>query len=613
MFKSLITIKPASFFIFAAVTFGILYGCVRPPLQSPDEFNHFCRAYQIAEGKFFPEKTDKRLGGQIPMSFDQLRFLYVPCTYLPDYKTRLKEMREGLEIKLSTNDTKFIDFPNTSYYSPVSYLPQSFAIFILKPFNPSVGLLYYGSRMFSYVVWLIAMFFVIRKLPIYKWLFALLILMPGDIYINNSFSADLMTNVLTLLLIAHILQRAFDDKPFTLKDFCWLLIFGILLALTKIVYISLVLLVFVIPAEKFGTRRRKLIYSGIIFIIACIVAQLWSAQIMKYYIPYNEYHEVMREFSTVHEKANYYLQKEHLKQHPFHFFEVILNSLFKDDFYLHSYIGRFGTFLDSPIPNWLSLLYYMGIIFVACTEFTKRSLSYFQKMVLFLSAFGTYALLLLTQHLTWNSIGNTIIGSFQGRYLVPIFPLIFLLLNNSWQKIKLNPALFVMVLVVFSNIYCCRMLYVKYINSFTEITELFYSADSFKEEEVLKMNGEIINVKGRSSNQFRSARYSVALAPDSSRRFIYKFNKAQKKDLVEIFFWRKGEGAEIEATGFESCSPYKFLNHNVKLKSDSGWNRTQVFFSFSNDCAADGEFSVFNRGNDTVYLDDFRFKLIRNK
>lgn len=66
MFSAFKNIKPHLFFIYAAIFFFIILNIVTPPLQAADEFNHFYRAYQIAEGQFLPNKIDNRLGGEIP-------------------------------------------------------------------------------------------------------------------------------------------------------------------------------------------------------------------------------------------------------------------------------------------------------------------------------------------------------------------------------------------------------------------------------------------------------------------------------------------------------------------------------------------------------------------
>jgi uncharacterized membrane protein len=97
-------------------------------------------------------------------------------------------------------------------------------------------------------------------IPICKWLFTFLILLPMNIYISNSFSADTMTNILSLAFIVFVLKYSFDDKLFTKKRLFILLLTGVLLALSKIVYVGLILSFFVIPLAKFSSKKQFFIY-----------------------------------------------------------------------------------------------------------------------------------------------------------------------------------------------------------------------------------------------------------------------------------------------------------------------------------------------------------------
>src|SRR3954464_8500313 len=60
------SLSPQKFFLLVASLFGVLYALVLPPFQSPDEFNHFYRAWQISTGQLIGLKTIDRLGGILP-------------------------------------------------------------------------------------------------------------------------------------------------------------------------------------------------------------------------------------------------------------------------------------------------------------------------------------------------------------------------------------------------------------------------------------------------------------------------------------------------------------------------------------------------------------------
>ena len=128
------------------------------------------------------------------------------------------EVQESGSVAFNDSIKEFKDFPNTAYYSPVSYAPQAFAMFMARQFNCSVSMVYYAGRIGGFIFWLVIMFLVIKIVPVYKWLFTVLILLPMNLYVTNSLSADTVTNCLGLLFIALVLKFTFSDNKIGIKQ-----------------------------------------------------------------------------------------------------------------------------------------------------------------------------------------------------------------------------------------------------------------------------------------------------------------------------------------------------------------------------------------------------------
>jgi len=614
MLKIFNRISPVSFFVVAAILCGISYSIIRPPMQSPDEFNHFCRAYQVSEGKFLPEKKNQRLGGEIPVCIEEFMSIYRPSTFVPGYRLTFKEVLQGFDVEFSPKNKVFKDFPNTAYYSPVSYLPQALALCVLRQFHCSVALMYHGSRMFVFLVWLISMFFVIRIIPLYKWLFSMLLLLPMSLYMAVSFSADTVTNILTLLLIASILRLAFGEKKITKKDLILILVIGVLLALTKIIYISLLFLLFIIPSEKFNSKKHKYFIVSVILIVSSLFTLYWSDVIMQHYISFEDYNITTRNSATLHHEANYYGQKDHMLHHPFHFFKVFYNSLIMHArFYLLSYVGHFGTYLDIPLPLWFLIISLPLIVFVSLAETTQFVLSYSQKFILLITAFISLFLLFLSQHLTWNKVGGDYIEAIQGRYFVPILPLIFMLFNTGRTKVKFNVAPIVIVFVFLANAYACYVLYDHYFKK-SEASKMDFTCDMETVDiyHFLKTSNPDITLEGgdkRTTVEHRNGRYALALPPDSSFAATYEFKDLHVGDLIEIYVWQKGSGGEIVVQGHGTrCQPYRFINPDIQIIENSGWKKMQMIFIMFVECdSSEVTFNLQNPTKKTIYFDDLRY------
>jgi len=613
--KRLNKIDPAFFFAFAAILLGCVYYCVRPPMQSPDEFNHFLRAYQISEGEFLPEKKDKRVGGEMPVCLKDFMVLYRASSNVEGYKIDSKEIFAGFKTEFSTKEREFMDFPNTSYYSPVSYLPQAVSLFVLRQLHVSVGLLYHGSRLFTFLVWVLSMFFVIRLIPIYKWLFTFLLLLPMSLYIGVSYSADTVTNIFSLLLIAFILKIAFQDLKIKVSHLLILALLAILLAFTKIIYIALLPMLFIIPNQNFNSKRYKYIAIAQISLVAIVVAMLWSNVIMQYYLPFAEYNEDFRVHTTLHHEAHYYSQKAHILSHKIHFLQVLYTSVVHDPvFYLRSYVGHFGTYLDFALPHWLVLATFVIIAFLALTEHTKVNLSFSTKMILLFTALLTYTLLILSQYLTWNAVASNYTGPLQGRYLVPILPLLYFLFNNSWSKIKCNPALVILFSLLLMHLFACMFICKRYFKE-TYVSKLEFTCgmEDADDHGFLKTSDPQITLDGghkRTEREHRTGNYALAL-PDSSYSALYKVENLQQGDLVEIEAWEKGKGGEIILRGEGvNCKDYYFPCRDILLKEKTGWQKIHMIFSVYVNCEP-SKFKIYvhNLTTDTIYFDDLRYSI----
>ncbi|WP_317897543.1 DUF2142 domain-containing protein [Aurantibacillus circumpalustris] len=616
MLKLISKINPASFFVFAAITLGIVYFFLRPAMQSPDEFNHFLRAYQISEGKFLPEKKDQRLGGEVPVCFAQYMSLYITSAVFSPYKLTSEEIAKGYEIKFSDKEKVFKDFPNTSNYSAVAYIPQALTLFILRQFHFSVGMMYDVTRVFTFFIWLLAMWYIIKTLPSYKWLFVMVFLLPMNMYLASSITADTVTNILSFMLIAIVLKFSFYTKPITKKEIALLFLLCIFLPLSKTIYVSLLLILLILPAHVFTSKLRKYVLLGSIVLVAFLCAALWTQALSPYFIGYDDYNLQFRPHTTIREGADYHKQKAHLLAHGTFFPKVLYNTTVKTaDFYLSSYIGHFGAYMDSGIPFWFFINSYLVILFVAVTEKTKIYLSFFKKLIIFSAAILTFSLIVLSQHLIWNAVGRDIADSIQGRYLVPVMPLLFILCNVSWIKIKLNVAPIVILFVFLANGITFNLLYTRYYKE-TCISKIEVSCDVEKinAEGFLLTSNDSILLKGTNvltTKVHRSGNHSLVMPPNSSLSAVYKVKNIYSGSFLEMRAWQKASKGQLIFTGEGiNCNGYYFAHDDAQLKENNGWERMRMVLSMPAGCdSSESLFYLQNPTADTIYFDDLWFSI----
>lgn len=607
-------IKPHYVFLILSLYFGWQMHLVTPPLQAPDEFNHFYRAYQISEGKLLPYTENKRLGGYIPGSIREYMLPFANAATNLNVHLTEHDMVYAYTIAFSEKDRRFMDFPNTSLYSPISYLPQAIALWTARKANTSVANMYDAGRITIYAVWLISMFVVIWLTPFGKWLLTFLFLLPMNQYVANSFSADTITNCVSLLFVALVLKIAFQNSKIKRHQLIWLAVLLLFIAFAKVVYIGLVFLLLLIPSEKFKSRKQHALSKAILFLIAFGAAYLWSTIVMKYYLPYDNYNPAFRNGSWLSFCANYYKQKEHILADIGYFPGVIYRSIFEHPvYYLNGYIGIFGN-SDVLLTRQLTWLTYFFIFIVAITELNKMQLIVWKRLFLWLAALASFVLLLLSQHLTWDCVGEGIVDLIQGRYLIPIMPLLFLSLSNSKVNFKYVPVLAVLIYPAIINAYSTKAIKERYFSDKAYWQHTFHCGAEAKNkwnyfltsEKGLEVNGALSQTDSLS----RSGKHSAMLYHKNRFCFTYKFKNVEFGDIIEISGWQKGDDVQLVLSGRgKNCKEFYYPSTEVHYRDSAGWGYMQMLKTFNLKCDSTEAMVFVWCGDSTkvAFFDDFKF------
>jgi uncharacterized membrane protein len=456
-------IRTERFFLFTAGLFGLLFLFITPPFQVPDEPNHFYRAWQISEGGFISVKQDKRVGGYLPSSLENVSQPFFHLIWAKDMKTKDIDISGILKTPLNYGEKKFYDFNNTAMYSPVCYLPAAFTISILRVFNTPPLYAFYGARLTTLFFWIILVYYAIKIIPVYKWLFSFLALLPMSLFINMSISADVVTNAVCFLFIAFVLNCAYDDNPFNKRRLLLLLLLVFLLVSVKSIYAPLILVLFIIPKNKFKSKKDHFLKLVLLLFSAFIFSGAWNALLNPLYVSYEDYNPDFRNGAALVNGANMPKQIDYVLHHGFYIADVLLRSFkVSFDMYFKGYIGTFG-WLDTQLPWWFINCAYLLIVLIALFEKDSSiRISWWQKCMMASAFLITWLLVFLSQHLIWNLVGGDRILNIQGRYLIPFTPLLFFLFHNKKIPAKKITVPFVMIAVLLSLCYALQIIYSRY-------------------------------------------------------------------------------------------------------------------------------------------------------
>lgn len=373
---------------------------------------------------------------------------------IPDEHTHLRMIGEGF------NNLNYAEIGAGTNYSIVDLLPKGISKEFIRHFPAAIGILFgillncssywiiQLGELFSLAFYIIICNQALKLTPIKKTLFEVVMLLPMCIQQASSINYDSVLMPLSFFYIAYILYLKFEKQQIVVKDFVILGTVLTTVAVIKLPYGVMGLMLLILPWEKinFGLKMKKInniskslrVYGGGGMLAVLILSGL--------YILRNYYYVKLLITSIM------YIPRT---------IQIFLNTLeTRGDFLLRSLLGNFGI-LDTPIPWFLAMVIFSILV---CSTLMKipsnikteneKKFSWFDKSVIIVSVIlmvymvsismisHTVGLLKL-DYMDNNTVQgfkqilNTIsfIDGLQGRYYIPLL-LPFLILFPDLFEVK---------------------------------------------------------------------------------------------------------------------------------------------------------------------------------
>ena len=407
-------LKMENIFLLIAPIICIFFMITMPTFKNHDEYYHWLKAYEVSEGHLMTPIENGIQGSMMPKQVAEV---------LPKDWTTMdyREVKERLKIQINEDDKEVLNPETAAVYSFVQYVPQATGIAIARLFTNNVYIITYAGRFLNMIVAIAILYFAIKIIPFGKKMLLIPAMIPIAIEGFTSLSPDAITISMAFLYIAYILHLAFDKKVEKIKskDKIALLIMSIIIALCKIVYIPLVGLLLIIPKEKFKDNKNKIINFIVIAGIAVVINLIWLAISSRYLSTFREGDSKIQVLLAL--------------QNPIQFIQQFLYTLnINSGNYILSLFGSdlgWGELvkINTIVPYCLLGIY----VFTAITDNKlKNRFEVYQIVWISLVVLAIIALVFASLYVQWTTIGNESIIGVQGRYFLPIIPLIMLLLGN---------------------------------------------------------------------------------------------------------------------------------------------------------------------------------------
>jgi uncharacterized membrane protein len=409
-------IKLEYIYIVAALCLGTTYMVSITPFSVPDEPHHYQASYMISGHILFDKD---------PFMVDSRHFIYC-ATYghqnVPDDYLRL--MDEGIYILRGEAELMSLYEPNNTHY-PIYYFPQALGISIARIIGLSFFGLFYMGRFFNLAFYLLCVTFSLKRLKAFRLPIFLIGLMPMTMHQAASFSYDNFINAISILFIAYAISCIYERESFQWRDYFVLMVTSVLLAPTKMVYLPIALLVFIVAWRWKDTVKKKAwILAASIFAASAIAA---AAAFM--IIFYAGMSDLAGDQLNWEGRPNYTMS--FVFANPIETLKIFIRTL--QHFYESYFYGLFGQYLSGltmDLPRWymniIILLIFAGLLYGKKDEWQPSKL---ERLIYFTICGMVVFLSLMAMFLTWTSQGLPVVYGVAGRYFIPILPLALLMLR----------------------------------------------------------------------------------------------------------------------------------------------------------------------------------------
>ena len=475
-------------YFFCGLVLGLLFQAAMPGLSAPDEVSHYITAYRLSNrlmGK--PELTEDM--GLVGVRTEDYRLedlsgtktLEIPDDEEPPAEILGNPVRYATYRTIADWDRRY-PFDETVVSSglpdvrttPVMYLPQAAGISLARLLRFRAPALVFLAGFMNLLVFLLLTAEAVRRAPFGKELYFGAGLLPMSLHLASSLSYDAGIIGCIFLFTAEILRLAYgkieDVKAEGGKTegagpvirFRDLLLIVVLIAVfgpCKLVYSVLVFLFFLIPKERFGKGRRILSFLVLFLALTFSMAAVNTSVIRSYVSAGNEekaavsaaeaegsaeapgsteaaegaWDDSAGEGAETAVKRGYPVSE--LIRRPVFIFRMVCDTFSSQSDEL--VMGMTGMWLGNldpllGLPFFAVLWYLAGLLVLAFRRPGEASpMGAGARLWCGLLVLGVVLLTAGAMLVAWTMRDAQIIEGIQGRYFLPVLPLLLMLMENG--------------------------------------------------------------------------------------------------------------------------------------------------------------------------------------
>ncbi len=399
-------------FLIYALPSVITLSIIMPPFQVADELAHIERADQIGRGRMISD----RFGGTVDGSWVAIGALYQNMWFHPEVKQTVALAREGGAIRWS-GPKDHVNFQGIAQYGPFLYLPQVIGVLFGRLAGISLARTLVAARVINGFAACVVGFLALSICRRGRALTFAALLLPMTLSQFGSASQDALLISLSILAVAMASRALSEQRPAGTAEFA---VFAFIVVATTLARPPQFALAFLAPACV-GQRDPAWRSKGLIAAVAVGTVIFWM-RILSGLTP-----PVLPELSLSG-------QFHRLLADPLLLPTVMINSFAKDGLWLLKTLVGYLGWTDTLMPHW----YYRtaaGALIVALIAPGNRGPVLWPGTLALLTFVALLTALCAALYVTWTPLGQATINGMQGRYILPVLPLL------AWAIPECGPRL----------------------------------------------------------------------------------------------------------------------------------------------------------------------------
>jgi len=417
-------------FLTILLTLGLGYSAIFPAISVPDERYHFEASYMYSDIIML----QKGESGSLPMREGD-KELIERSTKRLEYSSYSKVINN---FEFFSSNSSMTTIQPMAQYSLTTNLPQqkipsAIGITIAKLFGLGSYPLFYLGRLFNFLLFAVLCYFAVKITPVGKNAFMAIALLPMTLHVVSSYSYDAGTIGYAFILIALCLKAIYAPQKIARKDLIALGIFAILLAPCKVLYSVIILMVFLIPQRVFATKRNAILYKIGVPLLSfgfLLLLKFSTLLAMAGADPSSAGNVADRlgEIGRFRSFSEFFTD-------PLGTIVIYARTIFyMGDFYITGTLGgKLGWFQDDISTPWFIIAVAAALLFLSFLKTPKDETTIPNKHRIAFVAIcvvGTFAIW-TSMFVSWTFDYEPVIQGVQGRYTLPLLPLIALAFRSN--------------------------------------------------------------------------------------------------------------------------------------------------------------------------------------